>query len=101
LSTCTYEPVRCFGNPSFSTNTANAFTSLMHRKVILFFDRVRQPGGTFVEKPSSYISGSFNCTDQAPNNMETATLIVSDKGAERHFREFSIIYVYSRPLRRP
>ena len=94
---CTFEPVRCFGNSSFGSNAA---TSLMHLKVMIFFDEKRLPGGKIVEEPTSFITGSFNCTDNAPNSLENVVWIPSKKGAEHCFYQFSIVMAYSRPIRR-
>lgn len=98
LPHCQYEAVRCFGNASFTKSSTP--TSLMHNKIIVFFDEVRAPGGKMVETPVSFITGSFNCTNNAPNSLENATFIKSRKGAERHFQEFSIIFLHSKPIRR-
>jgi hypothetical protein len=94
---CTFEPVRCFGNSAFASGNA---ASLMHNKIIIFFEEMRLPGGKIVEAPVSFITGSYNCTDNASNNLENAVFIKSKKGAEHCFYQFSIIMSHSRPLRR-
>jgi hypothetical protein len=94
---CSFEPVRCFGNSAFASKRA---ASLMHNKIIIFFEETRLPGGKIVETPVSFITGSYNCTDNASNNLENAVFLKSKKGAEHCFYQFSIIMSHSRPLRR-
>ena len=95
---CSYEAVRCFGNSAFASGKAAA--SLMHNKIIVFFEETRLPGGKIVETPVSFITGSYNCTDHASNNLENALFVKSKKGAEHCFYQFSIIMPHSRPIRR-
>jgi hypothetical protein len=95
---CTYEPVRCFGNPAFTGGGGRK--ALMHDKVMIFFEQVTLPGGIKTEVPVSYINGSFNYTDGASNNIENAVFLQSPLGAERFFQEFSIVFAHSRPIRR-
>ena len=95
---CTYETVRCFGNSSF--DAGGKITSLMHNKVIIFCEEKRLEGGKIVETPTSFITGSYNCTENASNNLENAAWIPSRKGAEHAFYQFSIVMAHSRSLRR-
>lgn len=98
MDVCTFESVRCFGNSAFTSG--GGVSSLMHNKIIIFFEEKRLPGGKIVEEPVSFITGSYNCTDNASNNLENAVFIKSKKGAEHCFYQFSIIMSHSRPLRR-
>lgn len=102
LKECQYHPINSFGNAAFNTNSNNGtnMPSIMHNKVIIFFDEVTLPGGIKAESPSSFITGSFNYTRNANNNLENAIFIKSKKGSERFFNEFSIIFVHSFPLKR-
>jgi hypothetical protein len=95
---CRQENVRSFGNAAFDSKSG--VVSILHHKVILFFEPKRLPGGKYTEKPVSFICGSFNCTKNATKNIEMTVFIESDSGAERLFNEISLLYLHSLPLKR-
>lgn len=104
LERCSYEPVRCFGNPSLPSSSYGSRRDtkgpIMHHKVIIFFEQVDVGNGRLAERPSSFICGSFNPSKSATNNLENAVWIKSKIGATRFFNEFAVILGQSRKIRR-
>jgi phosphatidylserine/phosphatidylglycerophosphate/cardiolipin synthase-like enzyme len=109
LPTCSYEAVRAYGNPAFTGSNSRyggggpAPSSMMHNKYLIFFENRRDTKnpdiGTVRRWPRAVLTGSFNMTMNANNNLENAVFIVDDAIAAHYFRDFANIFFNSTALR--
>lgn len=99
LNKCSFSPVRAYGNSILpGSGTSNSNSSLMHNKYMIFFKQIVQ-GGKYVDIPYAVLTGSFNATKNATQNLENSVFIEDDAIAARYLADFSIIFMHSRVLR--